>query len=149
MSQISKRFISKPVQKRLEVLLGESFQCFHSVEEHMEFMDSLLTATEKIMLSKRLAIAYLLSKGYAYRDINQILKVSNPTIRSVDLLLQYKGNGLRRAIQKVQKIQTWKKFFDEIATAALTIYGYGKGSDWKSTKTFEIKQQRKTLNPLT
>ncbi|OGG14035.1 hypothetical protein A3D77_00815 [Candidatus Gottesmanbacteria bacterium RIFCSPHIGHO2_02_FULL_39_11] len=148
MSQVSKRFVSKPIQERLEILLGESFQCFHTAKEHLEFMNSLLTSTEKVMLSKRLAIAYLLSKGHTYRDINQILKVSNPTIRSVELLLRYKGNGLKSAIQKVQKIQTWKKFFDEIATATLSLYGYGKGNDWKSTKAFEIRQQRKTLSPL-
>jgi len=141
MAQISKRPIRKELVERINNLFEESIVTCHSQEETAEYLDGLLSPTEKIMLSKRLAIAYLLTKGVSYRTINQTIKVSNPTIRAVDRMLSYKGEGTRKILEKITKNEKWAKFFEELADILIDAVGKGKGGNWRTTGS--ILRQRK------
>ncbi len=141
MSQISKRPIKKELAKRINNLFVESIVTCRSPEETLSYLDGLLSDTEKIMLSKRLAIAYLLTKGVSYRTINQTIKVSNPTIRAVDRMLSYKGEGIKKILEKITKSEKWSKFFEELADILVETVGKSKGSNWSTTNS--ILRQRK------
>lgn len=104
-----------------EKLKGRVFEVFYRAlaeaklsEEVKLLLDDLLTPTEKVMLSKRLAIAILLIKEYDYRAIQEILKVSPGTIWKVAGWLKFKGEGYRRVANKLLKEDAWVAFFDEI-----------------------------------
>ena len=97
------------------------YQVFEESISHLKnrgdienFVDDLLTPTEKIMLSKRLAIAVLLAKGYNYRDICQILKISSSTINSVIKHQLINGAGYKAVVGKVLRQESLHKFFIDL-----------------------------------
>lgn len=103
MSQISKYPISKQVSDRIFEIFLNTFVNIKSKEEADEFISDLLTPTEKIMLAKRLAIAFLLEKNYDYRTIQKLIRVSTGTIASVNLSLHHGSTGYKKLISKIVK----------------------------------------------
>ena len=101
MAQVSKRYLQKQVEERILDLFWTSLSSLLTKEKISIFLDDLLSPTEKLMLSKRLAIAFMLMKGYDYSTINNRLKVSNPTIWNVKMSLAYKGKGYKIAIEQI------------------------------------------------
>ena len=73
MGQVSKRLISKEIADRIFDVFVKSFIKIRNVEDAQKLADDLFSPTERIMLAKRLAIAFLLMKGYEYREINKLL----------------------------------------------------------------------------
>ena len=72
-----------------------------STRERRAFFDDLLTPTERIMFSKRLAILYLLAKGYTVRSIQEMLRVSPSTVARLWTSVQRgKYAEVMRQIQK-------------------------------------------------
>lgn len=103
MSQVSKVNLEGIVQKELYDEFSWIVSQLRDIKEVEGFFSELLTKTEKIMLAKRLAIAVLLTRGYTYRDIRQVLRVSFPTIRSMQFWLDHGRGGLRNAVEKISK----------------------------------------------
>lgn len=87
---------------------------FHSEFYIEELLNDLLTPTEKIMLGKRLAIAFLLEKGYDQRTIHSIMNVSVSTVNGVNYWLKNKGDGYRRAIAMVRREEKWQSFMHHL-----------------------------------
>lgn len=107
MSQLSKTHLEGIIQKELFDLFYYIINSFDAVFKAQDFFNELLTKTERVMLVKRLAIALLLSKGYTYRNIRLVLRVSFPTIRSVQFWLDHGGAGYQKAITKlIQREET-------------------------------------------
>src|SRR3989338_4800231 len=98
MPQVSRRLIRKNIEDQIQKILNQSITLCDSSSLSSEFTEDLFTPTEKIMLAKRIAIAYLLIKGYSYTTIESTLKVSDSTIGYIALILKTKGNGLRKII---------------------------------------------------
>lgn len=69
------------------------------------FLKDLLTHTEMKMFAKRIQIAKMLLEGYDYQNIRSHVKVSDPTIAKISNLLSISGEGLRTAINYLQKIE--------------------------------------------
>lgn len=103
MSQISKYPISKKIADRIFEIFLNTFVNIRNKEEADEFISDLLTPTEKIMLAKRLAIAFLLEKNYDYRSIQKLIRVSTGTIASVNLSLHLGSTGYKNLISKIVK----------------------------------------------
>lgn len=68
-----------------------------------EFLNSLLSPTEKLMLSKRLAIVLLLNEAVPASTIAAVLHVTRETVSRIELLSQVKSKGYETAIGKIQK----------------------------------------------
>lgn len=97
MAQVSKRYLSPDVQERMFEIFVNAFSKAKYKRDIGKFLMDLLSSTEKIMLAKRLAIAYLLvKKGWTHREISQMLKLSLITIQRVSLVLNIQGNGYRK-----------------------------------------------------
>ena len=99
------------------------------------------------MLAKRIAIAYLLIKGYSYTTIESTLKVSDSTIGYIALILKTKGNGLRKIIKKLESHKQWKNLLDDLGELALQIFGSSSLIHNKSLTTFKY-QRRLNKTPL-
>lgn len=110
MAQVSKRFLSKEVEERILDLFGASLSVLSSKEEVAKFLNDLLTPTEKIMLAKRLATVFMLMKNYDYKEINQVLKVSDPTIWNIKAGFLFKGEGYNLALKRIINEEKWEKF---------------------------------------
>lgn len=121
MTRISK----KPLRKDLEIRMFEIFwQCFadlKSPKEVFEFFEAFVSPAEKIMLAKRLAIAVLLEKGWDYQSISSTVKVSTSTVNSVRSQMQYRGDGYRKAAQKVIANEQMADFLERLAVDVASI----------------------------
>lgn len=119
MTQVSRYPISKKVADRIFEVFLKTLVEIKSNEEADQFISDLLTPTEKIMLAKRLAIAFLLEKGYDYRSIQKIIRVSAPTITSVNIARKYGKEGYRRLISKITRDEKLKDFFENVVIKIL------------------------------
>lgn len=130
MAQISKYLISKDVYEQIFDLLLKTISSLENKNRTSKFLEGFLTPTEKIMLAKRLAISILLAKGYHYREISRILKVSLATIGTMGQNYKYQP-GFRSVVQKIledEKIENfWLKIGEVIASVG-AVGGKGSGA---------------------
>jgi uncharacterized protein YerC len=148
MAQVSRRKLKKEVEQKIQTLLTHSLSFCTNQKAVSDFIDDLLTPTEQIVLSKRLAIAYLLEKGYSYAVIKDLVKVTNSTIGAVSLMLKKQGNGLRSIFDKVKKDKDITKVFEELGDFAIELIGMGKGADWKNTKSILARRKQSRQTPF-
>lgn len=144
MTQVSKYPLRKEVYNQIIELLLKSITNFKDKREAAALLKDLLSPTERIMLAKRLAIAVLLSKDYSYRQIQNILKVSQPTITAVNLCLKYAGEGYRKFVEKISKEKAWEKFWEKIEDLTIGhVDKREKGSGVYIYLQEQIKKERK------
>src|SRR3989304_306348 len=108
MAQVSRFPLPKSLATQVESLFQKVFADLHTQEDVGELLNDLLTPTEKVMLSKRLAIAFLLDKGYDQRTIHTLLKVSIGTVNRVNFWLKNQGAGYRKGITMIRHSQKWQ-----------------------------------------
>lgn len=92
-------------------------------DDARNFIEDLLSPTERVMLIKRLAIAVLLVKGYTYDDIDDTLKVSRSTIMNVSIWLKHGKNGYRKAANQIMEAQKKEEFIDKVEEILLQLSG--------------------------
>jgi len=101
MTQVSRHFLNRNIEKRMFEIFEKSVSNLKKSDDIRNYIVDLLTPTEKIILAKRLAIAVLLSKNYAYRTISDLLKVSTSTILSVIRKQAIDGRGYKVVVGKI------------------------------------------------
>src|SRR3989344_1358503 len=145
MTQVSKYPISKKVADRIFEVFLKTIVEIKNNKEADEFISDLLTPTEKIMLAKRLAVAFLLEKGYDYRTIQKIIRVSSPTISSVNTALKYGSESYKKFVTRIIKEEKLISFLDDAIVKLLSVpVGKGKGSGtWTYLKQKAEEQKRK------
>ena len=143
MTQVSKYPISKKVADRIFEVFLKTIVEIKNNKEADEFISDLLTPTEKIMLAKRLAIAFLLEKGYDYRTIQKIIRVSAPTITSVNTARKYGSEGYKKLIAKIIREEKLISFFEETVEKLLSIPSeLEKGSGTWSYLREQVKKKK-------
>jgi uncharacterized protein YerC len=147
MSQISQRFIHPDLDTKIRGLLFESITACTTPAISANFLEDILTPTEKIMIAKRIAIAYLLLKKFPYENIGATLKVSRGTIGTVSRILKEKGTGLRMITGIISRQIKYKQIFEDLVETALVIAGTGKGGNWVTTKAFQ-HHRKKNKSPF-
>lgn len=86
-----------------------------SAHERKSFLINLLTPTERIMLSKRFAVIYLLQKGYSFDAIQELLRVSPSTIARLWTSVQKgKHADVVKKMQASQFEQNFAEFFIDL-----------------------------------
>ncbi|OGM05764.1 hypothetical protein A2125_01085 [Candidatus Woesebacteria bacterium GWB1_43_5] len=142
MSQVSKRLLAPKVSNRIFEIFLKSISKLKDKDEIVEFLEDFLSTTERVMLSKRLSIAFLLANGYDYRTITTILKVSKGTVWSVAMSYNL-GGGYKRQVSKIMRDEEIKLFLLDIADMISKIGGVGgKGSTgWRSVNR-NIKKKK-------
>lgn len=148
MTQISRYPISKAVYERIvEVFFGILVR-IKTKKEARQFLEDFLTPTEQVMLTKRLAIAFLLEKSYDHRTIAKVLRVSSGTIARVNLVKKYGGDGYQKMIGKLMRDELIEDFLLGVAQAISALGGLGgKGSgSWRYLhREIEKKRKEKTF----
>ena len=62
------------------------------------------------MLAKRLAIAFLVNRGYNYRDISDVLKVSTTTVCKIKEIMDKSESNYEIFLKRLEKREELKKF---------------------------------------
>lgn len=142
MPQVSKYPLRKEIFERIFELLLKTITDSYGQKEAVGLIDDLLTPTEKIMLAKRLSAAVLLRKGYRYKDIQQILRVSKPTIATVNLYLKHGSGGYKKFVDKVLREEGIGEFWEKVEDLALSTVSKGKGNGvWRYLRG-ELRKRR-------
>lgn len=143
MGQVSKYPISKVIYERIFEIFLKTLVNVKDPKEAKEFTESFLTPVERIMLAKRLAIAFLLEKGYEYRQIAHVLRVSLPTIASVNISRKYGEDGFKKAIEKILKEEKINEFLENAIEKLLSVPATASkgGALWKYLRD-EVKRER-------
>ena len=124
MSQVSRNPLSKESNYEIQATLWWLLARLNNDSDVGNFLNGLLTKTEKIMLAKRLAVAFLLSKNYNYRDISNALKVSTSTIVRIKEATNKAEGGYELFIKKLEKRSELKKLekqFDKFIGKLISI----------------------------
>ena len=147
MSQISKYPVSKQISDRIFEIFLNTLVNIKNEDDADQFISDLLTPTEKIMLAKRLAIAFLLEKDYDYRTIQKIIRVSTGTIAIVNLSLHHGSKGYKKLISKIVQQEKLTGFFEtsiiKVLSAPATLEKGGGAWTYLKRKAEEQKQRNK------
>lgn len=114
MTKVSRRFLDKELENKIFEVFLKTIVDIKTPVEAKNFIEDLLSPTEKIMLIKRLAIAVLLTKGKTYDYIDHTLKVSRATIMTVSLWLKHGKGGYRKVVDNILKTQNRERLIDNI-----------------------------------
>src|SRR3972149_1443291 len=122
MTKVSRRILNRDLENYIFKIFIKTISKLKEAKQIQNFLDDLLSPTEKIMLIKRLAIAVMLSKGYTYDEIDHTLKVSRPTIMNVSYFLKHgQKGGYQKAVEDILKDQRKEALFDKINELLLTL----------------------------
>ncbi len=97
--QTSKQKINPILEKQLSRTFFQLVSDLQTTTDAEQVLKVVLTPSELEAISKRLAIAYFLTKGRNYDNIKQNLKVSSATVASIQD--QIKNPGWKMAIHKI------------------------------------------------
>ena len=143
MAQVSKYPIPEKIYQRILEIFLKTLIGLKNKKDAEQFINDLLTPTEKVMLVKRLAIAFLLEREYDYRTISKILRVSLPTIASVNSARKYGGKGYQKIMTKLLREEKVQDFFLQVAEALSGNFSKSSkgGGVWRYLH-HEIKKER-------
>lgn len=129
--------------KILEKLFDLFFEVVGKKADKGEFRKTiidLLSAAERIMIAKRLAIIYLLLKKIDYYNICQVLKVSPSTVAKFSFLME-KSEGIVPTFKSIVKKEKVGEFLEELFN---TLYAPGvPGINWKAAWQRKIDLKRR------
>jgi uncharacterized protein YerC len=114
MTQLSRIALSPLLQKQIVFLFRHTIAQVQKENDVADFLDELLTPTEKTMLAKRLAIAWLLDKGYDQRTIHTLLRVSTATVNAVNMQYAHKGRGYKKIFALMHTSHEWEIFINSL-----------------------------------
>lgn len=125
MPHISRQELDFKTKKQIidtfEMVLGKMKK-----DEVSQFLYSILSETERIMLAKRLAIAILISSGLDQTKITRALGVTAETVHRVELTMLKRPRGFEVANKKIKTdalIQEMKKSLLKLASYSMKAAG--------------------------
>ncbi|MGD9679153.1 MAG: YerC/YecD family TrpR-related protein [Vulcanibacillus sp.] len=88
--------------KNVDLLL-ESILKLETLEDAYKFFDDIMTVNEIASFAQRFQVAQMLTKGYTYQHIEQDTGASTATISRVKRSLNYGNDGLKRALEGLDR----------------------------------------------
>lgn len=132
MTQVSRNKLDKETSEKIFKIFLHTLLNIQKRSEAEQLITDFLTPTERVMLAKRLGIAFFLEKAYTYKEIEQKLNVSTATIAQVNKARLHGTNGYSKFIRKILKDERIELLFNELAINVTSILSHGKGSGyWK------------------
>ncbi|KKR39372.1 hypothetical protein A2210_01020 [Candidatus Woesebacteria bacterium RIFOXYA1_FULL_40_18] len=144
MSRISKHPNEEIVENKLYDIFINSIKNINQTEDVVSFLNDLLSPQEKVMLAKRIGVAYLLLQGkYTYDEIKKALRVSLGTIAKIHAVLALQGEGFRKTLQKIIFKKNVKNSLSELLEilTPLPPKGVSRGEWHKSRRQARWKRE--------
>ena len=105
MTKLSRRILDPKVFGHYVNNLWSAFTLMDSKEDIKLLFKDLFTHTEYKMFAKRLEIARRLFAKETYENIQKALNVTARTVTNINNILAEKGEGLRKAHEKLVSIE--------------------------------------------
>lgn len=152
MGRVSKRRIDPEIEERIFEIFWDYLATLRDPKEINEFLISLLSFTEQVMIAKRLAIAVLLARGYNYEDIDQTLKVSKSTVGTVHKQILIGAPGYKKAVERILKKEKFENLWNILEELSLKLSRpkrYGSPAwESKSKKGKALAKRQRKLSGL-
>ncbi len=148
MVQVSRNPLNAKINERIFEIFTEVVAALSKPAEIQDFLNDLLSPTEKIMLGKRLSIAYLILKGYDQRTICSMLKVSSGTVSRVSFNLQIKGKGYKGIFGKVFAKEKIAQTLDKLDQLLSGFLPPPRGTNWSEWRKREYKERFRKIKPF-
>lgn len=145
MAQVSRSPLNQKVKERILEIFFDSIAELKTREAVEDFFNDFLSPTERTMLAKRLSIAVMVAKGYSYRTISGVLRVSLTTITKVALWYHELGKGYKTVVDKIFKDEKTEQFWQQLGKT-FRFLEFSKGRDWSTLRRkhyFEDQQSKK------
>lgn len=147
MSQVSKNKLNSKIYERIFTLFPQFIYRMTSKGKQIELVDAFFTHTEKTIFAKRIAIAFMLVKGYDYRQISSKIKVSTGTIANIADALKVHGDIVVKELESIAKEDSFVEFLNSIGYQISTILP-PKGGNWSTWRGKLEKERRDSENPF-
>ncbi|MEK7470886.1 MAG: Trp family transcriptional regulator [Patescibacteria group bacterium] len=136
MTQVSKHFMSPVIEEKVYRVFIESVKNTKSSSEVVDFLNDLLSPVEKIMMAKRVAVAFLLLENkYTYVQISKTLKVSKGTIAKIHAVFALQGKGYKKILGDILKRKVAKSALSELLDILTPLPPKGANiGEWKKSK---------------
>lgn len=144
MTQISKYPISKATHERIFELFIKTLLNVRNKADASQLIIDFFTPTEQIVLTKRLSVVFLLEKGYSYKMIGDILKVSTGTISQANRARKKGSTEYKKLIAKLVKDEKNNVLISQSLIGIVTLPaqgGEGSGT-WREIKKELQKKQK-------
>mgnify|MGYP001593811194 CR=1 FL=1 len=112
MTQVSKKFLRQEIEEKVYETFWETIVKMNKKDDASAFFSEFFSRTEKTNFAKRLSIAILLHKGYQWRTIADILKVSLATIAKMASKAGTKG--FKVYFEKLDRDEAWREFWVDL-----------------------------------
>ncbi len=113
--QISKKKINPKLQIKIEEMFAQVIADIKTKEQALIFIKDFLTETERVALSKRLALTLYLDRKKSYEEIKKEIGISSATIASVQNCLEKKEEGFIMALNLMKANQWAEKWTDKVS----------------------------------
>lgn len=128
MTRVSKYYVERQVLSEINQAFRWLISKVNNEKMVDFFVNDFFTDEEKLMLSKRLFVGYLVAKGLDYQEIVGILKVSPATVRQTKEWLK-RRMGYREIVKMLFKHQKELEFDKKLEKIARRIWPQSK-RDW-------------------
>ncbi len=139
--------MSTKIQTKVYEVFVESVKNTKTSGEVIDFLNDLLSPIEKIMMAKRVAVAFLLLEDkYTYAKISKAIKVSKGTIAKIHAVFALQGKGYRKTLGNILKRKVAKSALSELLDILTPLPPKGtKPEYWKYLKNKERLEREKSL----
>lgn len=103
MTHISKKWIEPEIWQYITDTLTYLVKEINDTQDVKEFLSSVLTDTERLMISKRVVTAFLLRHNMSTENICEVLKITPATVTRQKMWIQLHEKGFDLIFDKLEK----------------------------------------------
>lgn len=112
MPHLSKQKLDPNIEKQLKESLTDIISHLDTMPDSEKFLESVLSETERLMISKRIAVAFLLRHNIEPKIIGDTLKLTPETILRHRLWFELHKDGFDVIFDRMEKIREKKAIKD-------------------------------------
>lgn len=131
MTQVSKHKLNQQVYNKIFSLFPQFLGRLSRKGQESMVIDVLFSRVEQTMIAKRIAISFMLIKGYTYDQISSKLKVSYGTIGKIAEMTKKADVQFTDELQKISKEDAFFDFLNAIGYK-LTVMLPPKSGNWST-----------------
>jgi len=112
MTNISKKKLNKDIQQKIYSRLTKAIAGIHTRSKSAQFIEDILTETERQMLAKRFAALFMLTQNVSSYRVHKLLNMSTTTTKRLSLELSQGKHAYITSVVKKKKDR--EKFWAEL-----------------------------------
>ncbi len=147
MSQVSKYQLNNRIYTKIFTLFPQFLYRMTSRGKQAQLVDAFFTRTEKIVIAKRVAIAFMLVKGYTYDQIVGKIKVSHGTVAKIADSIRTHDQIIVKELMSISKEDSFIEFLGAISYGMAKLLP-PKNGNWSRWRGKIEKEKRDSEAPI-